>query len=218
MLSDRRDGGHSIVELNIAVLVLAVILASVFTLVIGLSRDTGNVGGRVELNSDVSPALEQLVTDLRQSTPSHTSGTLSESPVRYLDDDQLAFTVDVSAVVDGPELVEYAIASCLGGLCELTITVTSPNPLTSTPSAYDYVGGTVIRDTVLVERISQPTVGDPFFEGADFDTGTRVATASCDAVAGTACDFDIVEVSFQAAPVNGEPRRFNELVRLRNVA
>lgn len=217
MLSQRDDRGLTLIEVMVASLVLAIVMAGIFSLVMSMNDDVHDANGRIDLNNQVLPILSDLVINLRQAEAAAEDGPLSVSAVTVLASDEIVFTSDRKSV-DGPEQYHYQVVNCADGMCDLQLTVTAANPASSTPDDWDYVGGASLVDGTVITRVNEPSVSVPLFEGLDWEQGTEAVTTSCNAGLGNYCEFTSVMVRLVVTPQtrSQESRQFSELVRMRN--
>ena len=208
----RSDDGLTLVELSVAMILGAMVSASLVTVFFAFAQNTGDHNRTAELQASVRGVVSTAVVDLRQGTTVSLNGHAVES----MDEDQIIFYTDRHDT-EGPERVVYERIDCVEGQCELWVrrfaAEAGTGPLWSfetTPFEESFLVGGVLADQALFGGLEW--TGEP---------KTKTAVASCNG-SSPECDFPIVSITLRVVPpgttTSGASGAFelHEEVRIRN--
>lgn len=205
------QGGFTVVELALSLLVSALIFGSLVSVIYSFSQSAGDSGRRADLQQRGRELVADMVVELRQAE----AVTANGFPIESISDSRLVFYSD-RLDTEGPERVVYERKGCSGGLCELWITRYAAEPGTGPEWQFQT---TPMEDGAVIERVQED---QPLFSGIEWlgDPPSKVYTSSCGG-AGPECDFPLVAITFRANPVGtsagaDDTFEIEEEVRLRN--
>ena len=208
----RRDDGFTLVEVSVALVVSAMVSATIVSVLMAMSQNAGDQARSADVQRHLRSVTAELVVELRQAERVRAN----DDPVAEIGPGVLEIFTD-RGETEGPELVRYQRTSCSGGLCELW--VTRYPAIAGTGPDWTF-SSTALESTLLVENLLDD---EPTFAGAQWsgDPITKVAVTACDASAGDECGFPIVTFTLRASTERtsaGGARtvEIREEVRIRN--
>jgi len=206
----RAEGGFTIVELSVAMILSAMILASLTTVLYSFSQQAGDQGRTAVLQGTSREFVADVVVELRQAVRVSPNGY----PVEELEPGRIVFYSD-RLEPEGPERVVYERRDCGADTCELWVIRYAAVP--GGGPWWDH-SETPLEESRVLSRVS---ADQPLFAGIEWsgDPPTKVYIEYCGSV--HPCDFPLVAITFRANPINtsaGEDDTFevDEEVRLRN--
>lgn len=204
------EAGISLAEVLVASAVASIVATAFLIVFSAFSRNVSLEEARAAALNDVQLTMTQLVSELRQAVPLVDNGPLVEVLDSSWSSAELVFHSD-RADEPGPERYRYYLANCSATHCDLMRDVT----VADNPAAPWTFTGTPTSSLVVPNLLIG---GDPLFRGAEWSTGTEVATTDCDLT--TPCEFALVQVIMRVDPdpntTAEEPLRVRNEVRLRN--
>jgi hypothetical protein len=207
----REDRGFSVVELSVAMILSAMVSASLVAVFYSFSQNSSDATERALMQADAREMIAEITVQLRQAITADLNGELVES----LTGDRIVFyTTNYDTLA--PERVEYERVDCVEGLCELWV------------HRYAMVASDGIAYTFAAEPFESSflfagVLGDqPVFQGVDWvgDPAARSTISSC-SYTGTECTFPIVAITIRVRPLTvtagaSAPLTLHEEVRMRN--
>lgn len=182
-----RQGGFSVVEILVALVLSAVVAASMAGVIYSLGQNAGDAGRNADLQRTGRLLLAGMVIDLRQAQAVSPNGY----PIESLTADRIVFYSD-RAQAEGPERIVYERTACAAGLCDLRVTRYPAVP----GSGPEWSFGTApFQDQVVMTRVRND---QPLFRGATW-TGTPVTKTYVSGCSGT-CSFPLVAIWLRALP------------------
>jgi len=210
----RGDGGFTLTELSVSMMVSALVLGSMASVIYGFGKATHDSGRSADLQREVRATVAAMVVELRQAEAVTPNG----SPIESLEAGRIVFYTDREET-EGPERVVYERRDCSNGICELWVS-RYPAVAGSGP-AWEFAA-LPMEDGVLVRRVLDTPA---MFRGLEWagDPLVRSYVASCDESVGSPCGFPLVAIVVQARPVGTTAAgdiffEIVEEVRLRNEA
>lgn len=186
-LRSSAEAGFTLVEMSVAVLLSALVAASLAGVLYSLGQNAGDAGRNSELQSAARMVMADLVLDLRQAEAVSENGY----PVESLTADQIIFYSDRDET-EGPERIVYERVACAEGLCELRVSryaaVAGSGPEWAFQSA-------AFQDQLVMERVLND---QPLFRGASW-TGAPATKTYVTTCAGN-CSFSLVAIRLRATP------------------
>lgn len=207
----RDDRGFSLVELSVAMILSAMVSASLVAVFYSFSQNSSDANERAELQSSAREMIAEITVQLRQAIRVDLNGELVES----LDGDRLVFYTTNYETLQ-PERVVYQRTECLEGVCELWM---DRYPMVST----DGITTTFATESIESSFLFGGLLNDqPLFEGFDWmgDPEVHTPVSSCSST-GTECQFPLVGITVRAKPLGGTAGSasvitLHEEVRMRN--
>lgn len=207
----RREGGFSLIEVSVTLILSSMVTASLVTVFLAFSQNSNDVVGRAEHQLAAREMIVDIVSELRQAVRVHPNGEALER----LRGDSLEFYT-MAHEATAPVRVRYERRSCVGGECELWVTrwdaVPGTGPMwqfADEPRAISFLIGGVLED-------------EPLFVGFDWvgDPKVKVAVTGCGGSLDP-CGVPLVQITLRAMPMNTSdgaraPIQIIEQVRLRN--
>lgn len=181
------DAGFSLVEVSVAMILSAMVAASLAGVMYSLSQNASDAGRNADLQRTGRLVMAELMMDLRQAE----SITANGDPIESLTADRIVFYSD-RAEAEGPERIIYERTSCVSGLCRLR--VTRYQAVAGSGPEWAFVT-TAFEDQFVMERVRNDQA---LFRGAAW-TGTPVAKTYVSACAGT-CSFPLVAIRLRGVP------------------
>jgi prepilin-type N-terminal cleavage/methylation domain-containing protein len=210
----RDEGGFTLVELSLAMILGAIISGAMVGVFFSLSQNAADSARTAELQQTVRSMVAEIVIEIRQAQKATPNG----DPIESLDADRFVFYTD-RAEIDGPERVVYERTDCSGGFCELW--VRRYPAVAGTEPDWEF-GTTPFEQSFLLGLVRDDA---PMFRGVEWSGDPKVETylASCTGQPGSQCDFPMVSLRVRANPANtsaGADAVFEvvEQVRLRNAS
>ena len=202
------DAGFSLVEVSVAMILSAMVAASLAGVMYSLSQNASDAGRNADLQRTGRLVMAELMMDLRQAE----SITFNGDPIESLTADRIVFYSD-RAEAEGPERIVYERTSCVSGLCRLR--VTRYQAVAGSGPEWAFVT-TAFEDQFVMERVRNDQA---LFRGAAW-TGTPAAKTYVSACSGS-CPFPLVAIRLRGLPEGtsaGAARTFEitEEVELRN--
>jgi len=181
------EAGISLVEVSLAVILSAILAASLVGVMYSLSQNASDAGRTADLQRTGRQVVAQLVMDLRQAVAVSGNG----DPIESLNADRVVFYSDREET-EGPERVVYERTGCGGGECDLRVT-RYPAVIGSGP---EWEFATVpMEQAVIMERVAND---QPLFRGAAW-TGSPAAETYISTCSGD-CSFTLVAIRLRALP------------------
>lgn len=206
----RGDGGFSLVELSVALILSGIVVGTLVTVFFAFSQNAGDASGKAEHQAQAREAVAEMVTELRQATLADpTAGA-----VRRLSGDLLDF---YSLPVGGgnPVRIVYERMDCVEGRCELWVRRYAS---TAGENGRFVFAATPYEQSMVLTGV---LADQPIFAGADWvgDPKAKVRVSGC--TVDELCDFPLVEITLRSRPsaVSEGARTVLEIteeVRLRN--
>jgi len=208
----RTEGGVTLVETMVAMLITTMVAAVFYTIFYQFSDDVLRQERRATTLEEVRPAVAGLIIELRQALDIDNDRAV----LGALDNDwsslELVFYSDRFADTEGPERLRYHLTNCAANLCDLMRDVTAADAGSGPAWTYSGPAGTA--------RIAQNVLTDgtePLFAGASWRGGTLEMTNQC----GTSpsCQFEVLRIRLRVDPEPGEDLPVIEVyedVRFRN--
>jgi competence protein ComGC len=211
----RGDGGFTLIEMAMTVLLTSITIISVTAVVTGLLDDVSRQASIAQVEGDTRPVLEGLVVELRQAKA--LDDLPSSRAIEELDWDRLVFYSDRVLPHPDPERYVYELTNCSdgtsGGVCDLQETIYQPEDA-STPFSQRIVLTGVIADPDLASG--------PLFSGVEWtgDPVVRTTVSSCDSgIPAQRCNATLIVIDLRVqypSSLGFEPYPLHEEVRLRN--
>jgi type II secretory pathway pseudopilin PulG len=204
------ESGISLVEVLLAAAMASIIATAFLVVFSAFSRNVSLEEARASALTDVQQAMAELTSELRQAIPLAAGDPVIEVLDSSWATAELIFYSD-RANAPGPERYRYYLANCTAVHCDLMRDLTVADAA-GAPWTYSGTPNTELMVPNLLIG------GDPLFAGAEWSSGSEIATTDCDTA--TPCEFSLVEIIIRADPdpnlLAEEPLRVRQNVRLRN--
>jgi prepilin-type N-terminal cleavage/methylation domain-containing protein len=204
----RSENGFTIVEASVAMVIVGILLAAVYSLVIRVNQDAANQVALADSERTLREAASALDRELRQANPDTDKG----NAVQELDWDEIRFLSYVNPSSDLQLHRYFLVGDCTIG-CTLKKAVYAPIPA-SDPPAYN-PAATFTMD-LATGLLASPTA--PAFVGQVWAGGATTDILSCDEAGPTKCDFALVRIALKTSTgrVGVPDVQIVEQVRIRN--
>jgi hypothetical protein len=204
----RGEDGLGVVEVAMASVLTAIIMAGFYTAFISFGRNAADEQAKSDLQRQMRPNMANLVVELRQAVA---MDALSD-PVVELAWNKLTFTSDRVDFDAGPEEYRYYLTGPVDGYYTLWFEARYNDG--SGPSFFPIAADRKVR---LHEGVVAST-SSPLFLGASWTGSTKNVVTSCGGAVD--CDFNLVTVRWEVDPEVTRTRPENvvivEEVRMRN--
>lgn len=186
----RSDGGFTIIESSVAILIVGILLAGLYSVVIRVNQEATDQVALADAQQLLRDAAHDIDGELRQASADTDKG----NEVQKLAWDEIQFLSYVNANSD-LQLHRYWLqGDCTTG-CDLNKEVFAQVP-SSDPPAYQTTP--LFTSTLTTGLIASPT--DPAFVGQKWSSGSLSTITSCDESGTTPCDFSLVQIALRADP------------------
>ena len=204
----RSEGGFTIVEASVAMVVMGILLGAVYGLVIRVNQDAANQVALADAQRELREAAKVIDLELRQASPDTDIG----NPVQKIAWDEIEFLSYVNASSALQLHRYYLVGDCSVG-CTLKRAVHPPIPASDPPAYNATPSFTMDLATGVLASAT-----DPAFVGQVWIGGAISEIAVCDEAGPTSCDFALVEISLQTSTgrVGVPDVQIDEQVRIRN--
>jgi type II secretory pathway pseudopilin PulG len=187
----RSDGGFTIIEASVSVVIMGILLGSVFSVIMRVQTDATDQIAAADAQRALRDAAHDIDIELRQAIGDEDNA----NPVKKLSWNELQFTSYLSASAD-LQLHKYFLSGDCSTGCTLKKSVYAP-VLASDPPAYS--GTATFTADLVTDIIASPS--SPVFVGQTWTSGTSPTDiSSCDDAGSPQCDFSLVEVSLRVDP------------------
>ncbi|MCB2223578.1 MAG: hypothetical protein KQH83_05310 [Actinobacteria bacterium] len=205
------EGGYTIVELSMSMILSSLIFASVVTVIYSFSQQAGDTTRSANLQGTARELVADMVVELRQAERVSPNG----HPIESLTPGSLVFYSD-RLETEGPERIVYERRDCADGICELWV---SRYPAVAGTGPWWDFSDVPVQTGLVLHRLPDD---EPLFQGADWvgEPAAKEFINYC-GPSGPVCDFPLVDITFRTRPVGtSEGGDFilevQEEVRLRN--
>lgn len=207
----RDDRGFSVVELSVAMILSAMISASLVAVFYSFSQNSSDANQRADTQARAREMIAEITVQLRQAVRADLNGDVVES----LDADRLVFYSTNYETLE-PERLVYERTECSEGTCELWL---HRYPMVSTDGITVSFATESLESSFLFAGLLND---QPLFQGLEW-VGNPAALSSVSecSTAGPECGFPIVGITVRAKPLGGTSGSqsvitLHEEVRMRN--
>ncbi|MCJ7726856.1 MAG: hypothetical protein MUP76_10790 [Acidimicrobiia bacterium] len=206
-----REGGYTVVELSLSMVLSSMIFASLVTVIYSFTQQAGDTTRSANLQQTSRELVADMVVELRQAVKVEPNGY----PIESLTSGALVFYSD-RLESEGPERIVYERRDCANGICELWV---SRYPAVAGTGPWWTFSTVAMQSGMVLHRLPDD---QPLFEGINWvgEPPARTVMSTCGGV-GPECDFPLVRITFRSKPINTSPGadftlEVQEEVRLRN--
>jgi len=206
-----RQGGYTIVELSMSMLISSMIFGSMVSVIYSFTQQAGDSARSTNLQQTSRELVAEMVVELRQAVKVEPNG----HPVESLSSSKLVFYSD-RLEPEGPERIVYERKDCANGSCELWV---SRYPAVPGTGPWWTFSETPLQSGMVLHRLPDD---EPLFEGAfwEGDPPSKSQVNLC-GPSGPECDFPLVQITFRSRPIGVSAGadftlEVQEEVRLRN--
>jgi hypothetical protein len=205
----RSDGGVTLVEMSVTVLVLSMLVGALVMMVTASERVSGGVKERMDQTNSATIAMERISRNLRtavlqsQLTTACILSSCTDSAFLIGSPTSVQFYADVDNPKNtvGPSRITYTVA---GGV--LSETVQKPDSPTPDAAGYHYctngTGGCVVRSTVLANDVQTATAVFTYYTAATPTTAMAMGTGGV-LTAAQLKTVDSIDVSIKITKAGG---------------
>jgi type II secretory pathway pseudopilin PulG len=187
----RSDGGFTIIEASVSVVIMGILLGAVFSVIMRVQTDATDQIQAADAQRALRDAAHDLDVELRQAI----GDDGNNNPVKKLAWDEIQFTSYLNASAD-LQLHKYFLSGDCSTGCTLKKSVYPPIPSSDPPA---YSGTATFTSDLVTDIIASPS--NPAFVGQTWTSGTSPSDISaCNEAGSPSCDFSLVEVSLRADP------------------
>ena len=205
----RSDRGFTIIEASVAMVIMGVLLAAVYSVIIRIDQEAADQVALGDTQRALRDAAHDIDVELRQANADVNNG----NQVQELSWDEIKFLSYLNANSD-LQLHRYWLQGDCNSGCDLVKAVYARIPASNPPAYQTTPVFTSVQATGLLASPANPA-----FVGQVWSGATLVDIPSCDESGATRCDFSLVEIKLKADPETAglvAEVEITEQVRIRN--